>query len=116
MAKGKPRTPLLSAAERRESSRRVPGWETTGKRLSRAAKMRDFDAAMAFLTEVAELARRADHHPDLHLTDYKQVRIDLSSHDAGGLTSRDFSLAEEIDGLPGAWSAKAFEGGSAGRP
>jgi 4a-hydroxytetrahydrobiopterin dehydratase len=111
--KGKPRTPLLLPRERREAAKRVPKWRITGKRLMREATMRDFDAAWAFLGEVAELARRADHHPDLHLTDYKEVRMELSSHDAGGLTERDFSLAEEIDHLPGAWSERARAEGAA---
>src|SRR5688572_16714524 len=98
-----PRTPLLPAVERRELGRRVPAWRVRGKRLVREERMADFDAAMAFLAQVASLARRADHHPDLHLTGYRTVRIELWSHDAGGLTVRDYSLAEEIDGLPGAW-------------
>jgi 4a-hydroxytetrahydrobiopterin dehydratase len=104
-----PRTPLLSPAERRDLGRRIPRWRVRGKRLVREEPMADFDAAMAFLAEVAGLASRADHHPDLHLTDYKKVRIELWSHDAGGLTVRDYSLAEEIDGLPGAWLGKAEE-------
>lgn len=98
-----PRTPLLGASERRSLAKRLPGWRIRGKRLVREAKVKDFDSAMAFVYRVAELAQRADHHPDLHVTDYRTVRIELWSHDAGGLSVRDFSLAEEIDGLPGAW-------------
>src|SRR5688572_2627367 len=101
-----PRTPLLSPAERKALLRRVPEWRVKGKRLVREGPLADFDAAMAFLAHVAELASRADHHPDVHLTDYRKVRIELWSHDAGGLTVRDLSLAEEIDGLPGAWAGK----------
>lgn len=96
----KPRTPLLSADERRELAPTVPEWHVKGKTLAREWTFKDFDEAMAFLDAVAELVRRADHHPDLHLTDYKHVRVELSSHDAGGLTERDFGLAGDIDGLP----------------
>jgi 4a-hydroxytetrahydrobiopterin dehydratase len=101
-----PRTPLLKPAERRERGRLVPDWRVEGKRLVREWTWKDFDEAMAFLDAVAGLARRADHHPDLHLTDYKHVRIESSSHDAGGLTDRDFSLAAEIDALAGAGSGR----------
>jgi 4a-hydroxytetrahydrobiopterin dehydratase len=98
--KRKPRTPLLGAAERRELAPSVPGWRAKGKALAREWAFHDFDEAMAFLDAVAGLARRADHHPDLHLTDYKHVRVELSSHDAGGLTERDYGLAAEIGRLP----------------
>jgi 4a-hydroxytetrahydrobiopterin dehydratase len=96
----KPRTPLLSASERRELSPTVPGWRVKGKALVREWTFHDFDEAIAFVDAVAGLARRADHHPDLHLTDYKHVRVELSSHDAGGLTERDYRLASGIGGLP----------------
>jgi DNA-3-methyladenine glycosylase len=96
-AKPKPRTPLLKPAERKQLAARVPKWKVTGKRLARDLAMKDFDEAIALVRAVADLARRADHHPDIHLTDYRKVRIETWSHDAGGLTVRDFSLAEEID-------------------
>ena len=51
---------------------------------------------MAFVNRVAELAEAADHHPDI-LIQYSKVTLTLSSHDAGGLTERDFSLALSID-------------------
>lgn len=95
-----PRTPLLGPRERREMAARVPRWTVTGKRLWREWKLTDFDAAIALVDAVAALARRADHHPDLHLTDYRKVRVETWSHDARGLTARDFSLAEEIDTFP----------------
>lgn len=94
-----PRTPLLAPKDRAELARRVPKWRVKGKRLVREWSMKDFDAAMALVDAVAAQARVADHHPDLHLTDYKRVRVETWSHDAGGLTDRDFSLAEEIDGF-----------------
>jgi 4a-hydroxytetrahydrobiopterin dehydratase len=96
----KPRTPLLKPAERRRLARTVPEWRVRGKSLVREWTLADFDEAMALLDAVAQLARRADHHPDLHLTDYKHLRVELSSHDAGGLTERDFGLAGDIDMLP----------------
>src|SRR5688572_28438920 len=99
-AKKEPRTPLLPPKERQARAKDVPRWSIRGKRPVREWKLKDFDAAIALVDAVAALARRADHHPDLHLTDYRKVRIETWSHDAGGLTVRDFSLAQEIDGFP----------------
>src|SRR5688572_14981012 len=93
-AEKEPRTPLLKPKERAGLAQRVPHWRIRGKRLVREWELKDFDAALALVAAAAELARRADHHPDLHLTDYRKVRIETWSHDAGGLTERDFSLAE----------------------
>ena len=95
-----PRTPLLGAADRRALARNVPDWRVRGKRLVREWTLEDFDQAMALVDAVAGLAQRADHHPDLHLTGYRHVRIELSSYDAGGLTERDFGLAADISQLP----------------
>ena len=52
---------------------------------------------MAFVNRVAALAEAADHHPDIDIR-YSKVTLTLSTHDAGGLTERDFSLAEKIRG------------------
>jgi 4a-hydroxytetrahydrobiopterin dehydratase len=51
------------------------------------------------IARIAPLAEGMDHHPDLHLTRYKRLRVDLSTHSAGGLTALDFTLARNIDGL-----------------
>ena len=98
--KKEPRTPLLAPKERALRAKEVPDWSIRGRRLVREWRLKDFDAALALVDAVAALARRADHHPDLHLTDYRKVRVETWSHDAGGLTVRDFSLAQEIDRFP----------------
>ena len=54
---------------------------------------------MAFIDQVAVLAEAANHHPDIDLR-YRRVKIRLTTHDAGGLTEKDTSLAIQIDGLP----------------
>jgi 4a-hydroxytetrahydrobiopterin dehydratase len=75
------------------------GWELAegGKKISRKFKLTDFAAAMRFLNAVAEVAEQDQHHPDLHLTAYRQVRIDLTTHSIGGLSENDFILAVKID-------------------
>lgn len=60
----------------------------------------NFMQAIELINQVAQLAEAADHHPDLHLTSYKQLRIELSSHHAGHIvTERDHRLAVQIEAL-----------------
>jgi len=73
----------------------IPGWENNGKEITRAYKFKDFAEAMAFVNKVAGLAEAADHHPDIDIR-YNKVRLTLSTHSAGGLTEKDFSLALQI--------------------
>jgi 4a-hydroxytetrahydrobiopterin dehydratase len=85
----------LTETEIQERLRRVPGWERRGPELHRTWTFPDFKAAMAFVNRVAALAEEADHHPDIDIR-YSRVTLVLSTHDAGGLTARDFALAETI--------------------
>lgn len=78
------------------------GWAETfgGKSIRRTYLMKDFAAAVRFVNGIAEVARAADHHPDLHLTNYSKLEIVLSTHSAGGVTEKDLALAAKIDRLP----------------
>lgn len=76
------------------------------KSLSRSFVAKDWSAAIAFLNSVSEAAEAANHHPDVHLTNWRDVRLVLSTHSAGGLTQQDFDLAATIDRLPVEYSAK----------
>lgn len=87
-----------TTAEIAERARRVPQWSVAGQKLRREWKFADFSRAFAFMTRVALLAEKADHHPDWS-NGYGRVTIELSTHDAGGLTTLDFDLAEAIDRL-----------------
>jgi 4a-hydroxytetrahydrobiopterin dehydratase len=75
-----------------------PGWERRDRTLHRELRFRDFAEAWAFMTRVAEVAEELDHHPDWS-NSWNRVVIDLTSHDAGGLTARDVRLAERINAL-----------------
>ncbi len=77
------------------------GWELVddGKKLSKKFKLKNFAEAMKLLNIVAEIAEVDQHHPDLHLTGYRQVRIDLTTHAIGGLSENDFILAAKIDNV-----------------
>ncbi|RMG98246.1 MAG: 4a-hydroxytetrahydrobiopterin dehydratase [Deltaproteobacteria bacterium] len=73
-----------------------PAWQVTPTSMRRSLHFPDFVAAMGFVAQVALVAERANHHPTWTNT-YGKVTIELSTHDAGGVTERDRELAAEID-------------------
>ena len=76
--------------------RATPGWERAGSEIRRVYRFTDFRAALAFVNRVGALAEAAGHHPDIDIR-YNAVMLALTTHDAGGLTSKDFELARAID-------------------
>jgi 4a-hydroxytetrahydrobiopterin dehydratase len=86
----------LDEAGIQEKLARLSGWARAGDAIRKEYKFADFAEAMGFVARVALRAERMDHHPDI-LISYSRVTLTLSSHDAGGLTERDFRLAEQID-------------------
>lgn len=74
------------------------GWANDGDALTRRFLFKDFAAAFAFLTRVAAHAEAVDHHPEFTSV-WNRVDFRLTSHDAGGVTARDLSLAHKIDEL-----------------
>jgi len=76
----------------------LPGWQIEAGELTRTFKFDDFVAALAFVNHVGELAEKAGHHPDIDIR-YNRVRLSLVTHDAGGLTAKDFELAPAVDRL-----------------
>jgi 4a-hydroxytetrahydrobiopterin dehydratase len=91
----------LSEAERATLAADLPLWTLDGEHLRRTFRFRNFVEAFAFMTKVALLAEKADHHPEWFNV-WNRVEIGLSTHDAGGLSARDVALAREIDALLGA--------------
>jgi 4a-hydroxytetrahydrobiopterin dehydratase len=75
----------------------VPGWTRNGDGIERQYKFADFTQAFGFMARVALLAEKADHHPEWSNV-YNKVDIRLTTHDAGGISARDFALARAIDG------------------
>ena len=86
----------------RELLRHVPDWQLTadGKRIARSWRVKDFATGLDFFRRIGDVAEAEDHHPDLHLTGYRDVTVELWTHAAGGLTENDFILAAKIDALP----------------
>jgi 4a-hydroxytetrahydrobiopterin dehydratase len=74
----------------------APQWTREGDGIQRTWRLADFKSAMIFVNGVAALAEKANHHPDIAIH-YNEVTLRLWSHDAGGLTERDFRLARSID-------------------
>ncbi len=79
----------------------MPGWEVVDGMLHRELRFDDFVAAFGFMTSVAIVAEKLNHHPEWSNV-YNQVKVDLSTHDAGGITDLDFELATRIDRLASA--------------
>jgi 4a-hydroxytetrahydrobiopterin dehydratase len=75
------------------------GWENQdGARLVKTFRFPDFMQALAFVNRIAPIAEAEGHHPDLFLG-WGRVRVELTTHDAGGVTDKDLNLAEKIDRL-----------------
>lgn len=68
-----------------------------GKLISRSWKLKNFVQAMQLISEVARIAEEDQHHPDLHITGYRLVKIELTTHAIQGLSENDFILAAKID-------------------
>lgn len=79
----------------------VPDWRLAadGRRIGRSWRVRDFATGLDFFRRIAEVAEAEDHHPDLHLANYRDVTVELWTHAAGGLTDNDFIMAAKIDAL-----------------
>lgn len=92
----------LSAEQVKQYLLAVPHWKLSedAKRIHREWRVHDFMAALEFFNRIAKIAEEEDHHPDLHLTGYRNVSVELSTHALGGLSENDFILAAKIDKLP----------------
>jgi 4a-hydroxytetrahydrobiopterin dehydratase len=85
-----------AAADTRLST--LPGWTRQGEKLHRTFTFRDFSEAFGFMARVALVAEKLNHHPDW-ANAWNRVTVDLTTHDAGGLTELDFRLAAEMNRL-----------------
>jgi 4a-hydroxytetrahydrobiopterin dehydratase len=88
----------LSTKQIDASLKGLPQWSTTGEAIQRTVQFTDFVQAMAFVNRIAQAAEVAQHHPDV-LIRYNKVTLTLSTHDAGGLTKKDFDFAKRSDDL-----------------
>ena len=89
-------------AERKKLLASLPGWEDCGDRdaIARTFAFDDFNAAFGFMSRVALKAEKMDHHPE-RFNVYNRVEVTLSTHDAGGVTQKDFDLAAHMNEICG---------------
>lgn len=88
----------LSATAVRAALKTVPAWRRRGNVITRTYEFPDFVAALKYVNRVGRAAEKAGHHPDIDIR-WNQVRLSLTTHDAGGLTDFDFALAARCDSL-----------------
>jgi 4a-hydroxytetrahydrobiopterin dehydratase len=87
----------LSQTEIQGKLRTVPGWELAkNKAIHKKFTFTNFKDALAFVNKVGELAEQSNHHPDI-IINYNKVTLSVTTHDAGGLTVKDFDLAGHIE-------------------
>ncbi|MGH9664336.1 MAG: 4a-hydroxytetrahydrobiopterin dehydratase [Bryobacteraceae bacterium] len=88
----------LSEAEIQKSLTALPGWTAAGGKLHREFKFPDFVFAFGFMATAALAIEKLGHHPEWTNV-YNRVAVDLSTHDAGGITTKDFDLALLLDAI-----------------
>ncbi|MCH7951297.1 4a-hydroxytetrahydrobiopterin dehydratase [Patescibacteria group bacterium] len=93
--------PPFTQRKARQYLKNAQGWELVDddKKIEKEFTFKNFVEAIDFVNNVAEIAEREDHHPDLFIHAYKKLRITLSTHAIGGLSENDFILAAKIDAL-----------------
>jgi 4a-hydroxytetrahydrobiopterin dehydratase len=92
----------MSKLTENEVSERLPdakGWERHGDMLVRTWQFPSFRRAIEFVNQVSALIEKTEHYPDIHVS-FRNVQLEMSTHDVGGLTERDFSLIAEINAIP----------------
>jgi 4a-hydroxytetrahydrobiopterin dehydratase len=89
----------LSRQKIEQGLTKLNGWKHGRNVLTKEFTLGSFTGAAKFIAKIAPIANRMDHHPDLQLHRYKRVKIMLTTHDAGGITQKDFDLAAKIDKL-----------------
>ncbi len=95
-----PKPVKLSKSEIEAALLKLPGWVLQGGKLRREYEFADFVAAFAFMTGVALVAQAMDHHPEWFNV-WNKVQVDLTTHDAGGVTAFDVKLAQSMEDLAG---------------
>jgi len=97
--------PLISENELAAALNRLPQWAVHNGQLTRTFCFRDFVAAFGWMTQVALVAERLNHHPEWRNV-WNRVEVALTTHDAGGITERDVALAEAMEQLANPYLAR----------
>jgi|SRR5579863_546832 len=96
------RAEKLNESQISDRIKELDGWSLRSGKLHKAFKFKDFVESFGFMSQIALLAESMDHHPEW-FNSYSRVTIDLVTHDAGGISPKDFELAKKIEQLPLSW-------------
>ncbi|MBK9097750.1 MAG: 4a-hydroxytetrahydrobiopterin dehydratase [bacterium] len=90
---------LLSPVEIIKNLSSLSDWMQEEKQIAKQFQFKDFAEALTFVNKVGSEAEKMDHHPDIFIHSWNKVKITISTHSEGGITKKDFQLAEKIEGL-----------------
>ncbi len=91
--------PVITAEEAQKYVQATPKWTVSedGKSIFRKINCKNFVEALQLMNRIGEIAESEQHHPDLHLTGYRKLRVDLTTHAIDGLSENDFIVAAKVD-------------------
>ncbi len=89
---------VMAQEEVRSRLAALDGWALTSQGIQKRYELTDFRSVMNLVNRVADLAEEANHHPDI-MINYDKVTFTLTTHDAGGITEKDFALASRIEAI-----------------
>jgi len=92
---------LLDGSEIKKRLKTLNGWKRDGKFITKSFEFENFMDGIAFVTRVAEIAEKKEHHPDIHIR-YTTVALSIQTHSEGGVTEWDLELAKAIERMVGA--------------
>jgi 4a-hydroxytetrahydrobiopterin dehydratase len=90
---------LLTKDELVKKLASLSGWMQEGNQIAKLFQFKDFAEALSFVINVGGEAEKMNHHPDIFIHSWNKVKITISTHSEGGITKKDFQLAEKIEGL-----------------
>ena len=89
--------PKLNPEEITAKLRALPGWERNGDAIVKQYTFKEFMDGIRFINRIAEIAEQMDHHPDAMVVNYRRITFTLTTHDQGGISEKDFKLADAIE-------------------
>lgn len=88
---------LLASDELTKYLSPLSGWTQEGNQIAKLFQFKDFAEALAFVNKVGAEAEKMNHHPDIFIHSWNKVKITISTHSEGGITKKDFQLADKIE-------------------
>lgn len=91
--------PLLNNDDIKKKLSSLSGWVQEEKQIAKEFQFKDFAEALTFVNKLGEEAEKMNHHPDIFIHSWNKVKTTISTHSEGGITEKDFQLAQIIEGL-----------------